>query len=108
MESRGEVAVDAAIASPLSDGPAQYRRTVAHASLGGSHLRLRQHGGVAPLDDVGDRHPARAVVVPVAIVAVVITTSFCVVLPLACARLGATKKGRPRRTGAALVNGDVW
>ena len=48
-----------------------------------------------------------AVVVPVAIVAVVIATSFCVVLPLACARLRAKKKGRPRRTGAALVDGDV-
>ena len=31
-------------------------------SLSSNPLRLRQHGGVAPLDDVGHRHPARAVV----------------------------------------------
>ena len=50
-----------------------------------------------------------AVLVPVAIVAVVIgPSSFCcVVLPLACARLRAKKKGRPRRTRTTLVNGDV-
>ena len=49
-----------------------------------------------------------AVLVPVAIVAVVIgQSSFCcVVLPLACARLRAKKKGRPR-LGTTLVNGDV-
>ena len=49
-----------------------------------------------------------AVLVPVAIVAVVIgPSSFCVVLPLACARLRAKKKGRPR-TGTTLVRWDVW
>ena len=49
-----------------------------------------------------------AVLVPVAIVAVVMgPSSFCVVLPLACARERAKKKGRPRM-GTTLVNGDVW
>ena len=49
------------------------------------------------------------VVVPVAIVAVVIgPSSFCcVVLPLACARERAKKKGRPRM-GTTLAIGDVW
>ena len=47
------------------------------------------------------------VVVPVAIVAVVIgPSSFCVVLPLACARLRAKKKGRSRM-GTTLVRWDV-
>ena len=47
--------------------------------------------------------------VPVVCVAVVIgPSSFCcVVLPLACARLRAKKKGRPRM-GTTLVNRDVW
>ena len=50
-----------------------------------------------------------AVLVPVAIVAVVIgPSSFCcVVLPLACARERAKKKGRPRM-GTTLAIGDVW
>ena len=46
------------------------------------------------------------VVVPVAIVAVVIgPSSFCVVLPLACARLRAKKKGRLERTRRPLWMG---
>ena len=44
---------------------------------------------------------------PVANVAVVITTSFCVVLLLDCARLRAKKKGRPRMETTPCVLGWV-
>ena len=62
MGSRGEAAAASTAASPQSDGPAQYRRAVAHASLGGSRLRLLEHGGVAGHQDGRHRQPAHAVV----------------------------------------------
>ena len=47
---------------PPERRPGVLRRAVAHASLGGGHLRLLEHGGVAGHQDGRHRQPAHAVV----------------------------------------------